>query len=71
MVRTPFLQNSCSVGQVGLKVEPGVAMEFMGSYQEKYINGNDTNETEYWLKLGREGLARELRATSGRGWLGH
>lgn len=34
----------------------GVAMEFMGSHQEKYINGNDTKETEYWFNLGREGL---------------
>ncbi|HVT01366.1 MAG TPA: phosphotransferase [Patescibacteria group bacterium] len=38
----------------------GVAMEFMGSYQEKYLNGNDTEETEYWLNLGREGLRKEL-----------
>lgn len=34
----------------------GVAMEFMGAHQEKYINGNDTEETDYWLSLGREGL---------------
>jgi len=38
----------------------GVAMEFMGAHQEKFINGNDTEETEYWLRLGREGLRREL-----------
>ena len=38
----------------------GVAMEFMGAHQEKYINGNDTEETEYWLKLGREGLRKAL-----------
>lgn len=38
----------------------GVAMEFMGSHQEKYINGNDTQETEYWLNLGREGLRKAL-----------
>ncbi len=38
----------------------GVAMEFMGAHQEKYINGNDTEETEYWLNLGREGLRSEL-----------
>lgn len=38
----------------------GVAMEFMGSHQEKYINGNDTEETDYWLNLGREGLRKEL-----------
>ncbi len=37
-----------------------LAMEFMGAYQEKYINGNDTPETDYWLHLGREGLTREL-----------
>lgn len=37
-----------------------VAMEFMGAHQEKFINGNDTNETEYWLRLGREGLRNGL-----------
>lgn len=36
----------------------GVAMEFMGAHQEKYINGNDTEETDYWLSLGREGLRK-------------
>ena len=38
----------------------GVTMEFMGSHQERYINGNDTAETEYWLNLGREGLRKAL-----------
>ncbi len=38
----------------------GVTMEFLGSHQEKFINGNDTDETDYWLSLGREGLQREL-----------
>ncbi len=38
----------------------GVAMEFMGSHQEKYINGNDNEEADYWLKLGCNGLRREL-----------
>lgn len=38
----------------------GTAMEFMGSHQEKYINGNDTEETNYWLTLGREGLRAAL-----------
>lgn len=38
----------------------GVAMEFMGSHQEKHINGDHGEETEYWLNLGREGLRREL-----------
>jgi Ser/Thr protein kinase RdoA (MazF antagonist) len=38
----------------------GVAMEFMGAHQEKYINGNDTEETGYWLALGREGLRKAL-----------
>lgn len=37
-----------------------VAMEFMGSHQEKYINGNYTEETEYWLSLGRNGLRKAL-----------
>ena len=38
----------------------GIAMEFMGAQQEKFINGNDTEETEYWLNLGRAGLRRGL-----------
>lgn len=38
----------------------GIAMEFMGAHQEKHINVNDTDETDYWLKLGREGLRKEL-----------
>lgn len=37
-----------------------VAMEFMGGHQEKFINGNDTDETDYWINLGREGLRQEL-----------
>jgi len=36
----------------------GAAMEFMGAHQEKYINGNTTEETEYWMNLGREGLKK-------------
>ncbi len=38
----------------------GVAMEFMGAHQEKYINGNSSEETEYWLNLGRTGLRQAL-----------
>lgn len=38
----------------------GVAMEFMGAHQEKFINGNDTDETDYWLSLGRAGLRKAL-----------
>lgn len=38
--------------------QAGVAMEFMGAHQEKYVNGNDTEETDYWLSLGREGLRK-------------
>lgn len=38
----------------------GIAMEFLGSHQEKYINGNDTEETNYWLNLGRNGLRAAL-----------
>lgn len=41
----------------------GVAMEFMGAHQEKYLKGNDTDETDYWLALGREGLRQELNKT--------
>lgn len=39
----------------------GIAMEFIGAHQEKHINGNDTDETDYWLNLGREGLRKALR----------
>jgi len=38
----------------------GVAMEFMGAHQEKFVKGNATEETEYWLNLGRNGLRAEL-----------
>ena len=38
----------------------GVAMEFIGGHQEKFIKRNATDETEYWLNLGRSGLRREL-----------
>ena len=38
----------------------GVAMEFMGSHQEKFIKGNVTEETDYWLNLGRTGLRKEF-----------
>jgi len=38
----------------------GVAMEFMGAHQEKFIKGNDSEETDYWLNLGRNGLKAEL-----------
>lgn len=38
----------------------GIAMEFMGAHQERYINGNNTEETEFWLNLGRNGLRKAL-----------
>lgn len=38
----------------------GIAMEFLGSHQEKHINGNDTKETDYWMELGRSGLRRAV-----------
>ena len=38
----------------------GVAMEFLGAHQEKYINGNDTEETDFWMNLGRNGLKKEF-----------
>ncbi len=37
----------------------GVAMELIGAHQE-FINGNDTEETKYWLNLGRNELRKEL-----------
>lgn len=37
-----------------------VAMEFMGGHQEKFIKGNATEETEYWIHLGRNGLRNEF-----------
>ncbi len=40
----------------------GVAMEFLGAHQEKYINGNDTEETDFWMNLGRNGLKKEFAA---------
>ena len=40
----------------------GVAMEFLGAHQEKYINGNDTEETNFWMNLGRNGLKKEFAA---------
>lgn len=38
----------------------GVTMEFLGPHREKFVNNIDSWETNYWLKLGREGLQREL-----------
>lgn len=38
----------------------GLAMEFMGSHQEKYINGNPSSEIDFWLNLGRQGLRQAL-----------
>jgi Ser/Thr protein kinase RdoA (MazF antagonist) len=38
----------------------GVAMEFLGAHQEKYINGIDNEENDYWMSLGRAGLQKEL-----------
>ena len=37
-----------------------VAMDFLGAHQEKFIYGNDTEETDFWLNMGRDGLKREL-----------
>lgn len=55
-------KSSCNLPDYTLA---GVTMEFMGAHQEKYINGIDTAETRYWLKLGRDGL----RAAIGQGGL--
>lgn len=40
----------------------GVTMEFLGAHQEKYINANDTKETDFWMNLGRNGLKQEFSA---------
>ncbi|MFA6073172.1 MAG: phosphotransferase [Candidatus Woesearchaeota archaeon] len=39
----------------------GVAMEFIGANQEKYLKNNNSPETNYWLNLGRNGLQKELK----------
>lgn len=39
----------------------GATMEFLGGHQEKFINGNDGEETDFWLNLGRNGLRRALQ----------
>jgi len=36
------------------------AMEYMGSYYEKHISGETSEEIDYWAKLGREGLREAL-----------
>lgn len=43
----------------------GVAMEFLGAHHEKYINGNDSEETDFWMNLGRNGLKKEFAAKQG------
>ncbi|MBN1915498.1 phosphotransferase [Candidatus Dojkabacteria bacterium] len=40
----------------------GTAMEFLGAHQEKYIYGNDTKETDFWMNLGQSGLLKEFAA---------
>ena len=72
---TPLKEKCAMVASIYTKINPltkaeednlyyytlaGVAMEFMGSHQERFINGNDTEETKYWFDLGRHGLIREL-----------
>lgn len=42
----------------------GIAMEFIGSNQEKFVKGNNSEETEYWLNLGRNGLRSELNSSA-------
>ena len=38
----------------------GIAMEFLGAHQEKYLNGIDNDETTYWMNLGLDGLKKAL-----------
>ena len=37
-----------------------VAMEFMGSYHERYVIGETADEISYWMQLGRQGLKEGL-----------
>jgi Ser/Thr protein kinase RdoA (MazF antagonist) len=37
-----------------------VAMEFIGGNREKYLKKSNSEETNYWLELGRSGLHRAL-----------
>jgi len=39
----------------------GVAMELIGAHIEKFINGNEGEETDFWLSLGRDGLREALQ----------
>lgn len=34
------------------------AAEFVGALREKYLNGNDSVETDYWMEIGRSGLTK-------------
>jgi Ser/Thr protein kinase RdoA (MazF antagonist) len=34
------------------------AMEFLGAFREKHEEGNESDENEYWLELGRRGLKK-------------
>ena len=34
------------------------AAEFTGAMREKFLNGNDSDETTYWMELGQAGLRR-------------
>jgi len=38
----------------------GAAMELLGAYKEKYLNNDNGRETNFWLKLGRNNLQKEL-----------
>lgn len=38
-----------------------MAMEFLGSCQEKFLKGGSLDEIDYWLNLGRKGLEEALR----------
>jgi Ser/Thr protein kinase RdoA (MazF antagonist) len=39
---------------------PGAAMEYMGSVWEKDVNGDTSEEIEYWAQLGLEGLREAI-----------
>lgn len=44
------------INSLPIYAKAAAAMEFLGSCREKYINGSDLSENDYWLELGRASL---------------
>ena len=41
-----------------------IAMEFLGGSKVKYLDGHDSEETQYWIELGRKNLQKALNYES-------